>query len=231
MTNRILCARGNSNFRNSCFRGLRLGFFIFLIAVPTFAQEPAWYRGLQLLNISMDECKSRARGALVGEGYSIKNEVSSFNGGDYFVAGPKDAIAGVIACDAAEGGRSWVNMFLSSSARNTAYLDDERTRLQTRMGQPNGGNTGGPSEGGLTGRWTYQDGPFSDNHVFHANGTVSSTSSSTAAASWSVVGSELIVRWMNGWENRYQLPAVSGQLSGTAIGPNGQRIPITLTRQ
>jgi hypothetical protein len=179
----------------------------------------------------MDECKSRARGALVGEGYSIKNEVSSFNGGDYFVAGPKDAIAGVIACDAAEGGRSWVNMFLSSSARNTAYLDDERTRLQTRMGQPNGGNTGGPSEGGLTGRWTYQDGPFSDNHVFHANGTVSSTSSSTAAASWSVVGSELIVRWMNGWENRYQLPAVSGQLSGTAIGPNGQRIPITLTRQ
>lgn len=84
----------------------------------------------------------------------------------------------------------------------------------------------------MVGRWRYQSGSFSDLHVYAADGTVSAPSAPAAHATWTVEGTEIVSRWHNRWENRLALPAPGARtLSGTAIGPNGERQSITLTRE
>jgi len=200
-----------------------------IFTAPSLAQTPTWSREVQNLSISYDECKSRARRALEAEGYTIENQGGD-NNRDYYFADYKDIHTAIIACNSSPDGKIWVNVFVASclSTRNGNVPGAERVKLQERMDRP---STDGGQNSNLVGDWIYRDGSFSDTHIFYANGVVGSPSNSSVTATWKIEGNELVVRWSHGWINQYRLPVVSGQLSGTGIGPSGERRAITLSRQ
>jgi hypothetical protein len=188
-------------------------------ATVAFAQAPGWSRGQQNLAITYDECVRRAPAALQAEGYRRDDSP-----GGNFAAGIKGVHTAVIICSPAPDAKMLVHVVVASNGDGGG---SERQRLQAQMERS--GTAGGG--GGIAGSWTYRDGSFSDTHVFAADGTVHPPSNPNVTAKWSVEGGELVVRWTNGWINRYRLPGVSGQLSGTSYGPSGERRAITLTRQ
>jgi len=82
----------------------------------------------------------------------------------------------------------------------------------------------------VVGKWRYQSGSFTDIHVYGADGAVSVPASPSASATWSIFGNEVVVKWSNGWQNRFTLPVSGGRLSGVALGPGGERQSVTLSR-
>lgn len=191
-----------------------------LDSLASQAQAPGWSRGQQNLAITYDECMRRAPAALQTEGYRRDDQP----GGD-FAVGIKGVHTAVIICSPAPEAKMLVHIVVAS---NGGGGGTERQRLQSQMERP---STGGGGGGAWTGNWIYRDGGFSDTHIFYEDGTVRSPSNSNVTAKWSVEGNELVVRWSHGWINRYQLPGVSGRLSGTAYGPSGEKRAITLSRQ
>ena len=136
------------------------------LALPLFAQAPAWSRGEQNLPISYDECYARAGNALQAEGYNITNR------GGAFIGGNKDVHAAVIMCNVAPNNRTWANIVVASVSSDSGVPGLERQRLQARMDRP----AAPPSAGnGATacGTWRWfngnvvtirPDGTQSDNH-------------------------------------------------------------------
>ena len=191
------------------------------------SQAPGWSRGQQDLAINYDVCVSRMPTALQAEGYS-----KDPNSGGNFVAGSKDAHTAVIICSPAPEGRMLVQIVVASNGEGGG---SERQCLQAQMERPGSssgcGNTGGGG-GGLAGNWIYRDSTsgFITKQIWDGNGNTSDPDHSVTGK-WTIEGNELVARWSNGWVNRYRLPAVSGTLSGIAIGPSGERHSITLARQ
>ncbi|HYX28579.1 MAG TPA: hypothetical protein VE863_08430 [Pyrinomonadaceae bacterium] len=198
--------------------GLLLG----LVAQNASAQAPGWSRGQQNLALSYDDCVRRMPAALQNEGYRRDP-----NSGGNFVAGSKGVHTAVIVCSPAPDAKMLVQIVVAS---NGAGGGRERQCLQAQMEGPGASRCGGNAGGGGDTRWLYRDGGFSDMQVFHANGTATSESNRQATATWRIEGGEMVVRWWNGWTNRYTWNG-SAQVSGVAIGPSGERHSITLTRQ
>ncbi len=124
-----------------------------ICTIPQFVlgqKGTPWSRGVQQMEFGFDECKTRARAALGAERYGVTNENTGFNNTDYYVAGQNEIHTAVITCNFLASGRTWVNMFISSSvaALSGALPDAERVKLQTRMGQANGGVSTGTTFGG-----------------------------------------------------------------------------------
>lgn len=195
-----------------------------------YSQAPGWSRGQQSLTLSYDDCVRRMPAALQNEGYR-----EDPNSGGNFVAGSKGVHTAVIICSPAPESKMLVQIVVASNGNGGGR---ERQCLQAQMekiGKYNdcgsagtGGNTFA-SPNGI--RWLYQDGNFSDRQVFYSNGNASSDSNASAKATWRIEGTELVVRWWNGWSNRYLWNSTATRLSGVAIGPSGERHSITLTRQ
>ncbi len=205
-------------YRKFCLSSLLFALAFFVLA-STVSAQPAMSRGEQLLPISYDECMRRAEQSFAREGWV------NIGKGGAFVQAFKENHGAYIMCNGAPENKIWVNVVVASSSPDKNVPGAERVKLQERMGQSQSESSG------FTGNWTYQDGSFSDTFIFSANGTVITPNNSSVTARWSVEGNELVLRWSNGWTNRYQLPVNSGRLSGTAYGPNGERNAITLSRQ
>jgi hypothetical protein len=187
------------------------------------AQAPGWSRGQQNLAISYDECVRRMPAALQAEGYNRDG-----NSGGNFVAGYKAVHTAVIICSPAPEAKMLVQIVVASNGDGGGR---ERQCLQAQMEQPGASSKCGGNAAGANGtRWLYRDGGFSDLQIFYADGRAGSEGNAEAHAAWSMEGTELVVKWWNGWTNRYRWND-SGQLSGMAIGPSGERHSITLTRQ
>ncbi len=114
------------------------------------------------------------------------------------------------------------------------YLMSSVTGRATARGHISGvkGAAGGGEEklppNFTTGSWNYSIDGYSEKQSFSRDGTAHGSQEGT----WSVEGNELVVRWKHGWVMRYQLPGVSGKLSGTATRPDGTtRYASTLSRQ
>ena len=182
------------------------------------AAQPAMSRGEQRLSASYDECMQRAVNAFTNEGWS------NIGKGGAFVNAFKDNHGAYIMCNVAPENKIWVNIVVASLSQDNNVPGAERVKLQKWMDQPVSSTTTGP---GNSTRWVYRDGSFSDTHIYYADGTVKSGG---VTGTWSVVGNELVTQWPNGWSNRF-LWNQSGQLTGTAFGPSGEKHSITLTRQ
>lgn len=194
-------------------------------AGASFGQGPSMSYGEQLLSITDQECMRRTPLAYRAEGFTPEDP--SVN----TTYGYKGIHSAYIRClGEPEKGRTRVIIVVGSNTSDRNVPGGERVRLQGRMETPPV-DAVPPPPPVVSGRWTYKDGNFTDTHVFYANGTLSAPSSSSVTATWVVEGKELVVRWSNGWSNRYQLPVVSGKLYGTAFGPSGQRSQITLSQQ
>lgn len=193
-----------------------------LDSIAPQGQAPGWSRGQQNLAISYDECVRRMPAALQAEGYRRDDQP-----GGNFAVGIKNVHTAVIICSPAPDARMLVQIVVASNGDGGGR---ERQCLQAQMEQPGASRCGGNAGGGSGTRWLYQDGGFTDRQIFYANGTARSEGNAEAHATWSMEGTELVVKWWNGWKNRYPWND-SGQLSGVAIGPSGERHSIRLRRQ
>lgn len=194
-----------------------------------WASAPGWSRGQQNLPLGYEECVRRLSPALQAEGYRVDNA-----SGD-FAVGIKDPHTAVVICSPLSASNTLVHIVVASNGDRGGR---ERQCLQAQMEKPGKYNECGSSSGGgntfasPTGtRWHYQDGNFGDNQVFFDNGTALSEGNRDAKATWKVEGTDLVIRWWNGWSNRYPWNPSSPRLSGVAISPTGEQHSITLTRQ
>ena len=194
---------------------------LLIAAAPMLAQAPGWSRGQQTLSISYDDCVRRMPAALQAEGYRVDH-----TSGD-FAVGIKQVHTAVIICSPAPEQKMLVHIVVASNGEGGGR---ERQCLQAQMDQVGASRCGGSAAGTGDVHWVYRDGGFTDNQVFHPDGTAGSEGNREARATWKIEGNEMVVRWWNGWTNRYGWNN-SGQLSGTAFGPNGERHSITLTRK
>ena len=80
----------------------------------------------------------------------------------------------------------------------------------------------------LLGSWTYNivapGHEFTDTHEFLPSGRMNPD------GTWSLVGSELVVSWPNGWRNVYDVTRGSDRRTGVSFGPEGQRRASVLER-
>jgi hypothetical protein len=95
-------------------------------------QAPGWSRGQQLAPITYEECLRRASLALQAESYRIDYAAGAF------AVGVKGVHTGVIMCNAAPEGNTWVNIVVASNGEGGG---SEREKLQAQMQSP--GNAGG----------------------------------------------------------------------------------------
>lgn len=71
------------------------------------------------------------------------------------------------------------------------------------------------------GVWRYQSGGFTDTMTLRSDGQAASEHDPDNTGQWQMVGSTLVIRWKNGWTNRYLLGAGDGPFSGSDIDPDG----------
>jgi hypothetical protein len=203
----------------------------FLFALAFFAlaasasAQPTMSRGEQLLPISYNECIRRAEQAYVAEGWV------NLGKGGAFVNAFKENNGAYIMCNVAPENKIWVNIVVASNSGNSSVPGAQRVCLQAQMDQPGASRCGGNTNASGGTRWLYRDGSFTDFQILFPNGTAKSESNREASARWSTEGGELVVRWWNGWVNRYPWNPSANELTGVAIGPSGDRHSITLTRQ
>jgi hypothetical protein len=83
----------------------------------------------------------------------------------------------------------------------------------------------------FVGVWVFHDGGYSDNFSLQYDGNVQSSTDPSSTGTWKIEKQELVVRWSNGYVERFQLPAVSGKLSGRNFPPGDARgHPVSLER-
>lgn len=146
---------------------LIIGRFIFLVLLlinTGFAiAQPAFSRGIQIINASLEECMRRAKAALQSEGY-----VNMSSGSDYY-AGFKKINTSVITCNATSDGRCYINIFVASQTNDPDIPGAERVRLQGKMentnADPNNNtntnrSTNIPTPGVIQAAWTTQAGAY-----------------------------------------------------------------------
>ena len=205
--------------------------FLFALAFFTFASsasaQPSMSRGEQLLPISYNECIQRAEKSFLAEGWV------NLGKGGAFVNAFKENNGAYIMCNVAPENKIWVNIVVASNSGNANVPGAQRVCLQAQMDQP-GASRCGATESGTTGggtTWRYRDGGFTDIQIFLPNGTAKSESNREASGTWSTEGGELVVKWWNGWVNRYPWNSSASKLTGIALGPSGERSSVTLERQ
>lgn len=79
----------------------------------------------------------------------------------------------------------------------------------------------------FAGKWTYHDNSsgYTVEQSFDTNGN----GHADVTCTYTLEANQIVLHWSNGWTNFYPLP-VTNTMSGTAVGPNGERHNITLTR-
>lgn len=123
---------------------LALSSFFFMGVLTASNAQPAWSRGIQIIQVNHGDCMQRAESALQAEGYYIQNR-----GGD-FVAGQKGIHSAVITCNATSDGRSYVNIFVASTSNDPGVPGNERVRLQARI------DNSSPVSKTIQGNWSTQ---------------------------------------------------------------------------
>lgn len=71
------------------------------------------------------------------------------------------------------------------------------------------------------GGWRYQKGGFGDDLTLTADGRAASALDPSNGGRWQMEGDVLVIRWQNGWTNRYRIGPGAGPFSGADIDPQG----------
>ncbi len=125
----------------------------------------------------------------------------------------------------------WKNIYawVPGAAQLSGYNEDPRGGRQTitLTRKAGGPPPPPPASAQALGRWQYRSGSFTDVHDFLPGGRMGND----PRGSWELRGGQLIVRWPNGWTNTYAWVPGASELMGMNEAPNGQKQPITLTRQ
>jgi len=197
-------------------KGLLFALMFCAFAVSSLAQTSSWSRGIQILPISCEECKSRALNALKAEGYIIENEGGE-NNYDYYYAAYKSIHSAVITCDSWVDGKTWANIFVASCIdnRDGNIPGAERVRLQERMNQ----SSPGEQFNSIVGTWTWafaQSGEPQENGkiTFSADGTMM-WNGDNSKGKWEQNGRSITLRWDKGSVDILTLSNDGRTLDGT----------------
>ena len=80
------------------------------------------------------------------------------------------------------------------------------------------GAAGGSDPAGV---WRYQKGGFGDDLTLTADGRAASALDPSNGGRWQMEGETLVIRWQNGWTNRYRVGDGNGPFGGVDVDPQG----------
>jgi hypothetical protein len=212
------------------WRGLLCALLLGVSAHASFAQAPGWSRGVQLMNMNIEECKQRARAALETSGYRVDGQGGSY-AEDHYFAGTKERHAAAIACDMTSKNYMWINVFVSSTDGDNV-AGAERVKLQAQMERPGAVSRGGDDSFST---WTWAYGP--PGQELQVNGEVTLYADGRAywsgdrrTGKWSRSGNRVTIDWTNNNSvDTLYLSADGTVMTGT--NRDGVNIRATLRRQ